>query len=167
MCRVPFGELSREPPEPLVEHLGRAGVERGEGADHAGLALREHQVGVGDEMLAKGDQVRVVRLQRRVRALEAEPAAQDHRIRIAGSQMLEPVSYTHLRAHETVLDLVCRLLLEKKNKTKMPAIALHQLKHTLISIDRSHMDINTDTQTRNPPRTMIQQLPTHHTETRP
>ena len=26
-----------------------------------------------------------------------------------------PVSYTHLRAHETVLDLVCRLLLEKKN----------------------------------------------------
>ena len=26
-----------------------------------------------------------------------------------------PVSYTHLRAHETVLDLVCRLLLEDKN----------------------------------------------------
>ena len=25
-----------------------------------------------------------------------------------------PVSYTHLRAHATVLDLVCRLLLEKK-----------------------------------------------------
>ena len=29
-----------------------------------------------------------------------------------------PVSYTHLRAHETVLDLVCRLLLENKNKTQ-------------------------------------------------
>src|SRR5665648_1098649 len=28
----------------------------------------------------------------------------------------EPVSYTHLRAHETRHDLVCRLLLEKKNK---------------------------------------------------
>ena len=27
------------------------------------------------------------------------------------------VSYTHLRAHETVLDLVCRLLLEKKKYT--------------------------------------------------
>ena len=27
------------------------------------------------------------------------------------------VSYTHLRAHETRHDLVCRLLLEKKNKT--------------------------------------------------
>src|SRR5665811_221196 len=26
-------------------------------------------------------------------------------------QHLQPVSYTHLRAHETVLDLVCRLLL--------------------------------------------------------
>ena len=26
----------------------------------------------------------------------------------------DPVSYTHLRAHETVLDLVCRLLLETK-----------------------------------------------------
>ena len=28
------------------------------------------------------------------------------------------VSYTHLRAHETVLDLVCRLLLEKKKHIK-------------------------------------------------
>ena len=27
-----------------------------------------------------------------------------------------PVSYTHLRAHETEADLVCRLLLEKKKK---------------------------------------------------
>ena len=29
-------------------------------------------------------------------------------------EALEAVSYTHLRAHETVLDFVCRLLLEKK-----------------------------------------------------
>ena len=29
---------------------------------------------------------------------------------------IQAVSYTHLRAHETVLDLVCRLLLEKKKK---------------------------------------------------
>ena len=34
----------------------------------------------------------------------------------SSKQTLTPVSYTHLRAHETVLDLVCRLLLEKKNK---------------------------------------------------
>ena len=37
---------------------------------------------------------------------------------------LDPVSYTHLRAHETVLDLVCRLLLEtKKQKNKKAGIA--------------------------------------------
>src|SRR5665648_1126707 len=29
-----------------------------------------------------------------------------------------PVSYTHLRAHETRHDIVCRLLLEKKKKNK-------------------------------------------------
>mgnify|MGYP003380231618 CR=1 FL=1 len=29
---------------------------------------------------------------------------------------INAVSYTHLRAHETVLDLVCRLLLEKKKQ---------------------------------------------------
>ena len=34
------------------------------------------------------------------------------------SEVRRPVSYTHLRAHETVLDLVCRLLLEKKNNTQ-------------------------------------------------
>ena len=33
----------------------------------------------------------------------------------AQAQSFSAVSYTHLRAHETVLDLVCRLLLEKKN----------------------------------------------------
>ena len=31
-------------------------------------------------------------------------------------QDIVAVSYTHLRAHETVLDLVCRLLLEKKKR---------------------------------------------------
>ena len=42
--------------------------------------------------------------------------SQEVRARVDG---LVAVSYTHLRAHETVLDLVCRLLLEKKkNKYK-------------------------------------------------
>ena len=38
----------------------------------------------------------------------------------------EAVSYTHLRAHETVLDIVCRLLLEKKKlqNTKTPVNTL-------------------------------------------
>src|SRR5660398_296312 len=33
-------------------------------------------------------------------------------------QWCTPVSYTHLRAHETKANLVCRLLLEKKKKKK-------------------------------------------------
>src|SRR5450756_2948180 len=40
-------------------------------------------------------------------------------IAVAGDVTSEedvPVSYTHLRAHETRHDLVCRLLLEKKKK---------------------------------------------------
>src|SRR5665647_3761543 len=36
------------------------------------------------------------------------------RLGVAGRQ--DPVSYTHLRAHETDSYLVCRLLLEKKKK---------------------------------------------------
>ena len=40
-----------------------------------------------------------------------------HDARVAGDG--RPVSYTHLRAHETVLDLVCRLLLEKKKKPEL------------------------------------------------
>ena len=35
-------------------------------------------------------------------------------VNIANNLDIEPVSYTHLRAHETRHDLVCRLLLEKK-----------------------------------------------------
>ena len=33
---------------------------------------------------------------------------------VLNNQKPYPVSYTHLRAHETCADLVCRLLLEKK-----------------------------------------------------
>ena len=38
------------------------------------------------------------------------------------------VSYTHLRAHETVLDLVCRLLLEKKKNTHIhPELLINKI----------------------------------------
>src|SRR5674536_380021 len=37
---------------------------------------------------------------------------------IPGGVIVLPVSYTHLRAHETPEHLVCRLLLEKKKKKK-------------------------------------------------
>ena len=38
------------------------------------------------------------------------------------------VSYTHLRAHETVLDLVCRLLLEKKTTKSTKNIRIFSTK---------------------------------------
>ena len=57
-------------------------------------------------------------------AAEARHVGYEHRsvaprqvIDARGPEAIVAVSYTHLRAHETVLDLVCRLLLEKK-KTK-------------------------------------------------
>eukprot|EP00831_Metopus_contortus_P016810 TRINITY_DN17081_c0_g1_i2.p3 TRINITY_DN17081_c0_g1~~TRINITY_DN17081_c0_g1_i2.p3 ORF type:complete len:100 (+),score=40.65 TRINITY_DN17081_c0_g1_i2:123-422(+) len=39
------------------------------------------------------------------------------------------VSYTHLRAHETSLHLVCRLLLEKKKKKKQIQYAYSHLQN--------------------------------------
>ena len=44
------------------------------------------------------------------------------------------VSYTHLRAHETVLDLVCRLLLEKKIDEQTNTILVAKLLITIPSI---------------------------------
>src|SRR5680860_1421886 len=47
-------------------------------------------------------------------ALSIAAIATDQRVRIGGAYyMISPVSYTHLRAHETDSYLVCRLLLEK------------------------------------------------------
>ena len=40
-------------------------------------------------------------------------------IRTGNKRTGEAVSYTHLRAHETDSYLVCRLLLEKKKKTRI------------------------------------------------
>ena len=46
---------------------------------------------------------------------------------------VDPVSYTHLRAHETVLDLVCRLLLENKQHTHTHTTHnTHNTKHIYI-----------------------------------
>src|SRR5678809_588189 len=38
----------------------------------------------------------------------------NHVRKLKAGEPIEPVSYTHLRAHETGRNLVCRLLLEKK-----------------------------------------------------
>ncbi|WP_460381854.1 hypothetical protein, partial [Staphylococcus aureus] len=39
-----------------------------------------------------------------------------------------PVSYTHLRAHETTLHLVCRLLLEKMCCTRLHSVSYTHLR---------------------------------------
>ena len=53
----------------------------------------------------------------RVAELGTVASGMAHEIGTPMNVILGPVSYTHLRAHETVLDLVCRLLLEKKNSS--------------------------------------------------
>ena len=55
----------------------------------------------------------------------------------------EPVSYTHLRAHETVLDLVCRLLLEKKNNRCKSLTTIDLYVKNVCSV--SHLTIVTST----------------------
>src|SRR5450756_3243458 len=51
-------------------------------------------------------------------------------------QIADPVSYTHLRAHETRHDLVCRLLLEKKKKKK------HKIYYTLYIKEKKYTKKN-------------------------
>ena len=54
-------------------------------------------------------------------------------------ETFKPGSYTNLRAHETVLDLVCRLLLEKKNND--PNTSCHKTVRaikTMTDIDDRH-----------------------------
>ena len=49
-------------------------------------------------------------------AMDAVVATMQPIIKFAGTLGTVPVSYTHLRAHETKANLVCRLLLEKKRR---------------------------------------------------
>ena len=48
-----------------------------------------------------------------------------------------PVSYTHLRAHETVLDLVCRLLLEKKKEHQSNLNVVATVIHIITDVSTS------------------------------
>ena len=73
---------------------------------------------MGDDLRKLGD---IFRLGRRVQRV----VKQNLIIAFGVMGFLLPVSYTHLRAHETVLDLVCRLLLEKKNHYIILTTHLH------------------------------------------
>ena len=49
------------------------------------------------------------------------------------------VSYTHLRTHETVLDLVCRLLLENKKNKLNPSHLITILHNTLFTPNNTEL----------------------------
>src|SRR5678815_1568443 len=55
-------------------------------------------------------------LARRIELGAAEAEQDRAPVQVYARALREPVSYTHLRAHETPEHLVCRLLLEKKNE---------------------------------------------------
>ena len=57
-----------------------------------------------------------VKFLRTMRKLRQQDVAQTLGISQTHLSNMESVSYTHLRAHETRHDLVCRLLLEKKKR---------------------------------------------------
>ena len=89
---------------------------------------RRAQVSIGEEpgVVLQPDELDVVRLGN-VEVGERHHQRQNHRDECEEQKADDPgrdedqpppVSYTHLRAHETVLDLVCRLLLEKKTTKK-------------------------------------------------
>src|SRR3546814_7214747 len=54
----------------------------------------------------------------------------------------KPVSYTHLRAHETSQDPVCRLLLEKKKSTHKSNQNTRQSTHSQTCILHTELTMN-------------------------
>ena len=82
-------------------------------------ALRKAAVSkIGGQLLSKGAPAAFSFGQaRKAQGLQSEFQGQIDDLFASAKGRLDTdrsVSYTHLRAHETVLDLVCRLLLEKK-----------------------------------------------------
>src|SRR5665811_6449 len=93
------------------------------GTERAVTALAEPASTPADMSPNDSDDAASTVMRRRKRLLDIASPLREFGIRRDDSetswrlqQRPHPVSYTHLRAHETVLDLVCRLLLEKKKK---------------------------------------------------
>ena len=80
-----------------------------------GVFVEEASKGVGRLGGIDIDRAFAETVKRRVPARSSIDASDLERAKVMlSTQETVTVSYTHLRAHETVLDLVCRLLLEKK-----------------------------------------------------
>ena len=95
--------MSKHPIETYLTHL-REIRDTGGGSQVIKKWLSYREKGLLGRGLTLDEVETVTQMVRRLAALVALAA--------------ESVSYTHLRAHETVLDLVCRLLLEKKTETQ-------------------------------------------------
>ena len=95
-------------------------------AGHGGAqAFRRHvdQHDGEDDHDQDGADIGVVEFSDRLEQVLADPAGanEPHHggaadLDFKAQQRIAAVSYTHLRAHETVLDLVCRLLLAQKTR---------------------------------------------------
>src|SRR6218665_280185 len=56
LCTIGGGRGFGDPGQPLIELRGRAGIERGHGADDAGLALLDHEPWVADDEQRRADE---------------------------------------------------------------------------------------------------------------
>ena len=71
-------------------------------------------IGCGRSPELRDEQVSIAYRKDRLNLMEMQSYWLSETPYVPASRYAEPVSYTHLRAHETRHDLVCRLLLEKK-----------------------------------------------------
>ena len=94
-----------------------------QGLAGAAFSLREAMSGDYMSLISRFDLPRQY-----INQLKAEGVPALEIVRQAMGQMgydSDTVSYTHLRAHETVLDLVCRLLLEKQTTNSKLTVSIH------------------------------------------
>ena len=100
---------------PVRFAIDRAGLVGADGSTHAGsFDLTYLSTLPNFVVMAASDEAELVKMINTSVEINDRPSA----IRYPRGTGVGAVSYTHLRAHETVLDLVCRLLLEKKKNKK-------------------------------------------------
>ena len=93
----------RDSPLPMKDILGDSLATKNRGTDF--LTSIKYALDTDPEIVSKRRQIEA-----RSASVGAYEAQKDFQVGAT------PVSYTHLRAHETKANLVCRLLLEKKKK---------------------------------------------------
>src|SRR5678809_1789930 len=85
----------------------------------AGYNVRTVEDGLNGVKAALDDPPDAVVLDLMLPKMDGLAVCKELREKVGYLPILMPVSYTHLRAHETGRNLVCRLLLEKKKHTEL------------------------------------------------